>query len=250
MSKADEAFTILKRRIITGVYPAMSDLDEERLCAEFRVSRTPLREAILRLKNMGYVTVIPNKGTLIRPVSHRLIDEIYTMRLLNEPYICKAAAHLMPAQLLRELRAQLSGGDRFFSGRTETEGLSSADGTTALNSGESFQAVPPAHGGSAESTRSRTYYIELDSRLHTVLLQYCGNSFLIAAMQNVYDHNERIRHFASDPQHDHSIEEHLAILEAMLAGDAERIERSVLAHVRASREITERCYREQPFYDL
>ena len=100
MSKADEAYNILKKRIISGIYPALSDLSEELICEELNVSRTPVREAILKLKVNGFVQTVPNKGTFVRPVSHHLIEEIYDMRILNEPYICVKASKRMPKESL------------------------------------------------------------------------------------------------------------------------------------------------------
>lgn len=220
MSKADEIYLQLKRRIITGAYEAMSDLNEALIAEEFAVSRTPVREAVLRLKTDGYLSVVPNKGTFVRPVSHSLIEEIYAMRFLNEPYICKQAAILMPRQKLLEIKEKL----------------------------ESKPASPEAEPDNPNAD-ARAYFIELDSALHTQILSYCGNSFLIAAMTNVYDHNERIRHFASDPGHDNSVAEHIRIVDAMLSQDPDAIDKAVTDHIRASKTISENCFKQQPFYE-
>ena len=209
--KADIAYEQIKHKIITGTLKPMIDINEEALQKELNFSRTPIREALLKLQVNGYIVVFPNKGTFVTPVSRELIDEIYDMRLLNEPYICKRACHFIPKDLLLMLKSQLSD--------VRERDLNNKD-----------------------------YFISLDSDLHLQLLKFCNNSFLISAMQNVYDHNERIRYFASDPIEDHSIDEHIAIIDAILNKDDAAIDKAVIAHITASKQISINCFKQQPFF--
>lgn len=48
-------------------------LDQDRLCEELGVSRTPLRDALLRLEAEGFVTIQPRKGVYITPVSDAFV---------------------------------------------------------------------------------------------------------------------------------------------------------------------------------
>ena len=77
LGKTDSAYDYIKEKIISGEYPPMSDLSEDKLQKELNISRTPVREAILRLEKEDFVYVYPRKGTIITDVTQDLIDDIY-----------------------------------------------------------------------------------------------------------------------------------------------------------------------------
>lgn len=201
--KADYAYQIIRGKIITGEYPPMTDLSEEALQKELGFSRTPVREAILRLRDNGFIIVFPKKGTIVSPVSHDLIEEIYEVRLVNEPYICQRASKIMPRSILESIREKLMAKPE-------------------------IQSEPGI----------RMYYISLDDMLHRKVLQYCGNSFLIKTMSLVYAHNDRFRYFSSNPVTDNSIKEHTDLIDAMLAQDMDLIMEKAKFHILASKQIT------------
>ena len=201
--KADYAYQIIRSKIITGEYPPMTDLSEEALQKELGFSRTPVREAILRLRDNGFIIVFPKKGTIVSPVSHDLIEEIYEVRLVNEPYICQRASKTMPRSILESIR-------------------------------EKLLTKPEIHG----EPGIRLYYISLDDQLHRKILQYCGNSFLVRTMSLVYAHNDRFRYFSSNPVNDNSIAEHTDLIDAMLSQDMDLIEEKARSHILASKQIT------------
>ncbi len=202
--KADYAYQIIKAKIINGEYAPMTDLSEEDLQKALGFSRTPVREAILRLRDDGFIIVFPKKGTIVSPVSRELIEEIYEIRFLNEPFCCQKASRIMPAEILKSIREKL---------------------------------LHPEIDDSNPVAR-RMYLISLDDQLHYKILQYCGNSFLIKTMSLAYAHNDRFRRFSSNPARDNSIQEHIAIIDAMLKQDPEAILASAIAHLEASMQFT------------
>ena len=199
-SKADLAYISIKNKILSGELKPLADISETNLIEELGFGRTPIREAFLRLTVEGFLVMYPNKGTVVSGMSKDQIEEIYDMRFLNEPFICKMAAVFLPKKRIEEMLALF------------IEAQNSAD--------------PP-----------REYLMDLDRTMHMEFLNHCNNSFLITIMKNVYDHNERIRAMASDPMHDHSIEEHIDILKAMIARDEEQIYKTVMKHLKASKNI-------------
>jgi len=66
-------YEVLQRRILTMEMTPGSGIDEIGLVAEFGVSRTPVREALIRLATEGFVTLLPNRGASVSPLD---IDEI------------------------------------------------------------------------------------------------------------------------------------------------------------------------------
>ena len=58
--KADIAYEQIKRKIITGTLKPMIDINEDALQKELNFSRTPIREALLKLQVNGYIVVFPN----------------------------------------------------------------------------------------------------------------------------------------------------------------------------------------------
>ena len=200
--KTDQAYETIKDRIITGEYPPMMDISEEAIQKELKMSRTPVREALIRLREDGFILVYPKKGTLVSAVSLDLINDIYEVRGCNEPEICIRASQYIPKEVLLELRKQFS----------ETK------------------KIP-------DDPENRKFFVKLDDRLHTTILRYCGNPYFIKTMKLVYLHNERFRNFSSNPVSDGSIAEHIQLIDAILSKDPEKIRAASEAHLRASKRI-------------
>jgi DNA-binding GntR family transcriptional regulator len=66
-SLVDTAYEALRRRILDNTYPPGHQALEQALAAELGISRTPLREALIRLQKEGLVEVIPRHGMRVLP---------------------------------------------------------------------------------------------------------------------------------------------------------------------------------------
>ena len=77
-------FNILRQQILDGKYLPGDSLIETKLAEELGVSRTPIREAIRQLELEGLVDSIPNKGVIVRGISEKDIEDIYTIRKVLE----------------------------------------------------------------------------------------------------------------------------------------------------------------------
>lgn len=78
------AYTALKRRIVSNVYPGGSHILEERLAEDLGISRTPLKEALLKLQAEGLVRLVPRRGVLIEPLTAVDVIEIYSVLVALE----------------------------------------------------------------------------------------------------------------------------------------------------------------------
>src|SRR3954452_13514203 len=83
----------LKRNILEQVHPGGTLLTEAEIADAVGVSRTPVREALLRLESEGLLALYPKRGALVLPVSAREVDEVVEARILIEGH---AAAAVWP----------------------------------------------------------------------------------------------------------------------------------------------------------
>ena len=97
-------FNILRQQILDGKYLPGDSLIETRLAEELGVSRTPIREAIRQLELEGLVDSIPNKGVIVRGISEKDIEDIYTIRKVLEGLAAKWAVEKIDDEELNNLK--------------------------------------------------------------------------------------------------------------------------------------------------
>ena len=95
----------LRDRIVYGHYPPGTILSEKELTEEFKVSRTPYREAIRKLEDMKLVTVVPRFGTYVREIALSEIMNAYEVRLRVETMAVELAAKRRTEEELLEFEA-------------------------------------------------------------------------------------------------------------------------------------------------
>ncbi|WP_390603752.1 GntR family transcriptional regulator [Acidaminococcus intestini] len=78
------ALNYIKEQIITCAIPPGTTLQADEIAAHLKISKTPVREALLELQYENYVTIIPRKKTIVSPISLKDLEYIYEARSLNE----------------------------------------------------------------------------------------------------------------------------------------------------------------------
>lgn len=196
-------YQIIKEKIIYGELSQNSEISEADLCNCLHVSRTPVREAILRLRDEGFIVIRPRKATLVAPITAKLISEVYEIRLINEPYIAKQYYRNIDLALVKNLKQQFL-----------------------------------IYEKTNEKQEIREKLISLDNQLHDMLISSCTNTILIRLMQSVNDHNKQIRVFTSrrNSEYETSIRQHLMILQSIEKQDPELIENAVKYHILSGRQ--------------
>jgi DNA-binding GntR family transcriptional regulator len=76
---AEAAYAYIRQRILDNVWPPGLHMLEQQLSAELSMSRTPVREALVRLQEEGLVEVIPRHGMRVLPVSAADMRDIYVV---------------------------------------------------------------------------------------------------------------------------------------------------------------------------
>ena len=80
-------YQMIKEEIILGKLKPGSIFNEKEYAEKLSISRTPVREAVLKLSDEGYIHILPRKGTIISEISLKEIRSLYEYRLLIEPNI-------------------------------------------------------------------------------------------------------------------------------------------------------------------
>jgi DNA-binding GntR family transcriptional regulator len=189
-SMADVALRELRRRILDNVWPPGYQALEQELALALGMSRTPIHEALISLQNEGLVELIPRRGMRVLPVSAEDMREIYEVLTALECAAVEMVALRRPdAQELSPL----------------------ADATRDM-------ALALEEGGAGLEA-----WAAADERFHKQLLTLCGNRQLHDTVLNYWDRAHRARMFTlklrAKPVN--STQDHLALVDRLLAGDAE-----------------------------
>lgn len=119
VSSAEMAYVAIQRMIVTGALPPYELLSESDLTRRTECGRTPVREALQRLKFEGFVTILPRRGIMVTPVDiTRQLELLETRRPLEELMVTLAAQRATDSQrdemrrLADDLEAAIAARDR------------------------------------------------------------------------------------------------------------------------------------------
>jgi DNA-binding GntR family transcriptional regulator len=100
-------YTKLREEILRVQLPPGSPLDEVGLSDRFEMSRSPIREALVRLSSEGLVVILPNRSTIVSPMDFQRIPEFLdALDLLQRVVTRLAALHCTPSDLKQIVKAQ------------------------------------------------------------------------------------------------------------------------------------------------
>ncbi|RDU37856.1 GntR family transcriptional regulator [Neobacillus piezotolerans] len=101
-STGDRIAYELRMRIISGMIEAGSTLSENKLAADFSVSRSPIRDA-LKILSSENIIQLERMGAVVSGLSQKEIEEIYDVRLLIETFVFERLARIDVSELVKEL---------------------------------------------------------------------------------------------------------------------------------------------------
>lgn len=79
-----DLYNRIKEDILSGRLKKDQKLVEQAICDEYKVSRTPVREALLQLEMEGLVETIPNRGAFVAGLSPQETEDMFTLRRIYE----------------------------------------------------------------------------------------------------------------------------------------------------------------------
>jgi DNA-binding GntR family transcriptional regulator len=194
---AERVYTHVKQALLDRRYEGGTLLTEGELADAVGVSRTPVREALLKLEVEGLIKLYPKKGALVLPVSAQEIADVVETRLLVEEHATRRAVPASPRllarleELLEEQKRQGEAGDL-----------------------------------AAVAVTDRTFHAEI--------VRACGNAILSRLYDQLRDRQLRMGVAMMHAHPDRiakNVTEHGEILEALRAGDPEAAAALVRRHV-------------------
>jgi DNA-binding GntR family transcriptional regulator len=198
-SFGERAYAALKRAITSAdIYATREEirLDERQLSSSLGISRTPIREALGRLEQEGFIRAVPRRGMfIVRKTKLEIIDLIQVWAALES-----MAARLITQNATDQEIASLR---RLFTNFAEHE--------------------PRLHIDE---------YSEANIRFHQAIVNLSKNKVLIDAMENLFVHMRSIRRqtISESDRATRSIKDHMNIIEALEQRQTERAEKLVRQH--------------------
>ena len=83
----EDIYQTLEYEIVTLKIKPGETISENQLCKRFGISRTPVRAALQRLEQNGFVQIIPCKGTIVTPIDLDIVDQIVYQRTAVESMV-------------------------------------------------------------------------------------------------------------------------------------------------------------------
>ena len=192
-------YTKLKESIINNELKANQRINEKELVEFFQVSRTPIREAILRLEAKGFITIDSYRRAIVKEISYRELMEIFqVLGALDRLAVSQAADRLTP-QNLNKLESLVEKMEKYCS----------------LDSIEK--------------------YFEFNEKFHDEIWKAVENRLLLEILNSVRERMQRytyarISAFKRPEALEKSLKQHKALLTALKRKDKEKLKKMIVEH--------------------
>jgi DNA-binding GntR family transcriptional regulator len=193
-----DIYATLFNRIIHNEYPQDSWLREDHLAKEFQRGRTSVRNVLLQLEQDGLIERLPKRGVRVLSFSADDLEDIYEILRSLEMLALEMSVHVLSIQKLLEMRSEI------------------------------------------EELKNATDYMriaDLDTKLHTYLVQSCGKKRIIASWSQLYRLVQTFREIAlqnNDIRNEVNAE-HLEIIDALCTRDKQKALQTLGKHFINSR---------------
>lgn len=201
---AEDVYNTLREMILSfELYPG-SRITETELAEFFQVSRTPIREALLRLENEGHLTIRSKQGCFIRQINIEELSEYYRVRVALEVSAVEDACIHMPTREVEQLLEEWSP-----------------------------KKLP--------KKVSSNYMEQKDESFHIALAVGGGNSILVKYLRDINDHIRVIRRvdFHDPDRVTRTYQEHQEILHALLNREVAQVRNLIKRHIQRSEQFAQ-----------
>jgi DNA-binding GntR family transcriptional regulator len=200
---AETAYALIKRSIIRCELEPGQPITEEQLGTRFGIGRAAARAAIKRLHQEQFIDRITRNRYVVAPITLKHVNELFQLRLLLEPAAARLAAGKLDTETQRRLqelaRARYQVGDR----------------------------------------KSAEAFLRANTDFHALIAQASGNSLLASVIRGMLDKVERVHHLSHllRDRSAEAIHEHQGLLDAVIAGDADRAEQLMTQQILAAEQF-------------
>jgi DNA-binding GntR family transcriptional regulator len=197
-STGDQVYAALRAAIVSAELEPGRRLSENELAELLGVSRTPVREALARLRDERLVAIVPQLGTFVTLISPAAVEDAAFVREALECASIRLAAERATSAGLAELQANLVAQER------------------------------------AEQEADTAAFDALDDALHRLLAAQSGHEIAWSLARRANGHLDRVRGLSlPEPGYlGEMVAEHRALVAAIADGDADRAERLMRHHLR------------------
>jgi DNA-binding GntR family transcriptional regulator len=212
LSLVDKAYLEIRRRILEDRWQPGFQALEEAIALELEMSRTPVREALIRLEREGLVEILPRRGMRVVAISSTDMCEIYEVVTVLESEAAARLARMRPdAKFLHVLYNAVEAMDKAL----EKDDLKA--------------------------------WAKADEIFHTNLLKLCGNTRLAQMGMSVQDRIKRARlaTLHERPVPHRSNDDHRALIDAIRSGDVEAARRIHTQHKQNAMNIVTEILKEK-----
>lgn len=204
----DKAYNFLIEQIKSGALIPGKFYSLNQFSKDFNFSKTPLRDAVLRLDEERYLDLVPSKGFCIHELSEQEITETYQIREAFECYCLEALSN----------------------------GLDSERGQTYFHK---LQSKIDAQKEIFSSTEDHEAFAQKDYEFHRSMIQYVGNAIMLDFYRKLMYRISRMTglSFSREGRMKEALNEHIQILEAVRAKDIPQIKALICHQTRTAKSI-------------
>jgi DNA-binding GntR family transcriptional regulator len=202
LSLSDKAYDLIKGEILTCSLEPGQQIAQQQLAERYQLGLTPIREALQRLAQEGFMTSIPRFGYVVTPITLSDVHEIFELRAILESAAARLAAQRGTDEQLDEFAR-------------------AADFTYVHKDPQSYPD-----------------FLALNADFHRSLALIAGNGRLADQISRGLDELTRVFHLGLDLRDsaEEMREEHLALAGAICSRDADQAEAVVQSQIQGSRQ--------------
>lgn len=199
----EQVCEIILEHIITGKLRTGDRVNIRQLESALKVSRSPVKDALVKLHGSGLIDISRRKGYCVRALAEKELTDLFEFRLILEVEAAKKAVHAITAEVCHLLESEMSHGSAI------TEARNAVDAASLFKQDRNF---------------------------HCTIVKLAGNDLLTSTHSNVHllSHAVRTQYTESKERAIRAQEEHRAIFEALRKKDSVGLERAITEHLRAA----------------
>ena len=186
--------------ILGGKLAPGTRLKQEELTDWLGVSRTPVREALVRLESEGLIEFVRRNLAIVSAIPRKKIEEIFELRMLLEGYAAEKTSERLDDRTLNKLKQLIEEMD------------------------------------SCHSTKQAEKLLRLNDEFHRLICSLSNNDTLLQVLEQIWRDIRRLRfnYLVTPEGHERSTREHKQLVAAIESGNKELIRRIVREHAQGT----------------
>ncbi len=193
----DWAYDSIKKAVLNGEIPPGQQLHVEELAEKMKISRTPIRDALIMLEHEGLISVASRVGFFVKGITKQELEELFELRELLESYAAEKAAGNFTPKDLEEMGALLK------------------------------------EGGDAVGCGDLPRFLRTEIELHSSIQAHAQNKYLLRMIESLKDltYRERLLSVTSTENVKESLREHERIVNAFKQNDGRQAAEMMREHI-------------------